>query len=258
MAEKRETNSLKPPSRWAAKTFARMARRRIRKQFNALRLLKSPAPEIPPNRSAVVFLNHASWWDPLVCSFLSQHFWPDREHFAPIEKRALEKYGILKRFGFFPVEQSTSGARDFLRAADAIFDRTGGMIWITPQGEFADVRERPVTFRGGLDLLAKRSPDIACVPLAIEYTFWEERTPELLAAFGEPVSGDVSFEDSLADLQNEVAKASIARDATAFEMVIGGKAGVGGIYDAWRRMKAGLRGKTFDPRHADVTRPSSP
>ena len=56
------------------------------------------------------------------------------------------------------------------------------------KGRFADPRERPLAFKPGLAALAARCPNgCTLVPLAIEYPFWNERLPETLLHFGEPV-----------------------------------------------------------------------
>jgi hypothetical protein len=39
------------------------------------------------------------------------------------------------------------------------------------------------------------------------------------------------------------------RDPTRFQAVLEGRAGIGGVYDRWRRLVAALRGRSFDPSH---------
>jgi hypothetical protein len=39
------------------------------------------------------------------------------------------------------------------------------------------------------------------------------------------------------------------RDAAQFEVLVGGRAGVGGVYDLWRRLRARLRGEAFRSEH---------
>jgi hypothetical protein len=41
----------------------------------------------------------------------------------------------------------------------------------------------------------------------------------------------------------------MSRDPTNFVELVKGKTGVGGVYDLWRRLKAGLHGEKFDPSH---------
>ena len=66
-------------------------------------------------------------------------------------------------------------------------NRRRHLLAVTPQGRFADVRERPVHFEAGLGHLAARVQRALFVPFAVEYVFWEERLPEILVRFGEPV-----------------------------------------------------------------------
>jgi hypothetical protein len=41
-----------------------------------------------------------------------------------------------------------------------------------------------------------------------------------------------------------------ARDPARFRPLLDGRAGIGGIYDGWRRLRAALTGRAFDPAHA--------
>jgi hypothetical protein len=42
---------------------------------------------------------------------------------------------------------------------------------------------------------------------------------------------------------------SMTRDPARFEPLLSGEAGVGGVYDLWRRAKALVRGERFHPQH---------
>ena len=44
---------------------------------------------------------------------------------------------------------------------------------------------------------------------------------------------------------------TVARDPALFTPLMTGKVGVGGIYDAGRRVAATVRGRRFDPSHGD-------
>ncbi len=129
-------------------------------------------------------LNHASWWDPLTCIVISRHFLPAAYHYAPMEAAALKHYALLRKLGLFAVESGTPrGAAQFLRAAHEILSTPNSVLWITPEGRFTDMRSRPAIFRPGLAALVARLGACTLVPLAIEYTFWDERAagdPDLL------------------------------------------------------------------------------
>jgi 1-acyl-sn-glycerol-3-phosphate acyltransferase len=248
------------------KFFIAYCRRRVRRDFHGLRILKSGLPECDRDRPLVVYFNHASWWDPLVCLLLSRDFFPERSAFGPIDSAMLERYGIFKRLGFFGVDPSLRGTRTFLRITHDLLADPRNAVWLSPQGRFADVRERPLRLQDGLAALAAREPDAAFVPLAIEYPFWTEPRPEILVSFGEPIvpgresirtAGEWTgvFADALGNTQDKLAAASGRRDAAEWLEVNRGKTGVNGIYDAWRWLRARLRGEKFNPEHpAEATR----
>jgi 1-acyl-sn-glycerol-3-phosphate acyltransferase len=207
----------------------------------------------------VLFVNHASWWDPLICLLLDRRYFPDREASAPIDARALTQYRFFERLGFFGVEQGTRrGAITFLRTAEARLARPRATLWLTPQGRFADVRERPVRFAAGLGHLASRAPHACYVPVALEYPFWEESRPEALVRFGEPVAlppgiqaneASARLESALATTQDALAEEALLRQPDRFACLLAGGAGVGGIYDLWRRLRAWARGRSFRAEH---------
>lgn len=221
--------------------FGKYATCYLRRHFHAVRLLK------PPNESPkaqVVFLNHAAWWDPLVCLFLARELFRGRPAYAPMEASALQRYGFLKRLGFFPVETGAArGAATFLRTSLAILAQPENMLFLTPQGEFADARA-PLVFAPGLEHLAERAVHATFLPLALEYTFWEERKPEVLLAFGEPGW------DQLGPAQARLAAAAQRRQPDEWEVLLRAKSGVNWPYDLWRRTRARLRGEAFRSEHS--------
>jgi hypothetical protein len=84
------------------------------------------------------------------------------------------------------------------------------------------------------------------VPLAIEYTFWDERLPEALLRFGVPVqlaedaSTEVAserLESALVATMDALKAAAMARDAGAFRLLLRGGRGTGGMYGLVRRMR---------------------
>jgi 1-acyl-sn-glycerol-3-phosphate acyltransferase len=236
--------------------------RYLRKNFHAVRLAKrAPLPELAG--PLVVVLNHPSWWDPLVAALLARRF-PGRTGYAPFDAQALRKYRIFERLGFYPVEQGTPrGAIEFLRVSLALLEKPNTALWITAQGRFADPRERPIVLKPGVGHLVQRLTTGHVLPLALEYPFWEERFPEALAHFGDPLpitSGPTAAEwleriaGALQATQDALREAAVARDPARFETILGGSVGVGGIYDWWRRWTEWLRGERFSPAHGKETR----
>ncbi|MEO8044278.1 MAG: lysophospholipid acyltransferase family protein [Spartobacteria bacterium] len=231
--------------------FSRYAGWYVGKHFHAVRILAPlPSPN-DPAEPLVVFLNHAAWWDPLVCLILRREFFPARSAYAPIEAEALERYRFLKRLGFFAVESGTTrGAAKFLKTSMVILERKESALFLTPQGRFADVRA-PLVFAAGIDHLAARASAALYLPLAIEYSFWEERRPEVLLAFGEaaPVSTASSLNDRLVQLQARLAAAAARRQPNEWTILRKSRSGVNLPYDLWRGLRARLHGEAFRADH---------
>lgn len=252
--------SVPEPKMWLANWFSRHAEKRLRKEFHRVRLL---GPEPPAFEGPLVaYANHSSWWDPLVALAIRPLFFPERQAYAPIAAEMLERYGIFKHLGFFGVDSSSlRGVVEFLQQAEAVLGRPSAMLYLTPQGRFADVRDRPARFQGGIGSLAARVEGAGFLPLAVEYVFWEESKPEILLRFGEirrfPAGVDRTgaarvLESALEAEQDRLAKASMERSAEPFRTVLRGRSGVGGVYDLWRSLRARMSGRTPELGHGKL------
>ena len=233
----------------------------IRRNFHALRLSLRGIPRLLTGRPAVVFTNHPSWWDPALFIVLSRMMYPERPSFGPMDAEALKKYGFFRRVGVFGIEPDTPrGAARFLSVGGRVLADSRAILWVTAEGDFTDARRRPVRLRRGIAHLARRAPGTAFVPLAMEYPFWNERYPEALISFGDPILPESEgprtvdewtdfFEARLSHLMDDLAEDAISREATRFETLIDGSVGVGGVYDVWRRLRAVGAGRAFSARH---------
>ena len=244
--------------------FRWIVRRNFEREFRAVRLQGMNVLR-DLDGPLLVYANHSGWWDPMVAFLLGGELFRTRRHYAPMDAAALKKYNILSFLGVFPVEVSSSrGAVKFLRTGEAIL-RGGGVLWVTPQGRFADVRERPIAFKPGLAALAARVPGCAVLPMAIEYVFWDERTPEALLLLGEPVrvadgetteSVEARLKMALEATMEQMRTRAMSRDAGEFERVlVRGRVGVGGFYGVGQRAKAWLTRKPYQPEHSLPSNP---
>ena len=148
--------------------------------------------------------------------------------------------------------------RKLVEVGEQVLSQHNGMLWLTPQARFADVRERPLRIGSAVAHLIERVPSSVTLPVALEYAFWEERYPEALVRFGAPLEArdllqvgnlpaflELRLEENMAAL----AHLSVTRSAAAFTTMLSGKAGVGGVYDGWRRLRAKVRGEQFRTQH---------
>ncbi len=240
------------PSRFLLRFFDIYLSLYVPFHFNALRLA---SPERFPleARPLIVCINHPSWWDPLTSILISRFLLRGADHYAPIDALSLPRHRILGGLGLFPVEQGTPrGAVQFLRAAQHILSDPNSLLWLTPQGVFTDVRTRPVVLKAGLASLIKRLDEVTVVPLAYEYTYWNEPKPEILAQIGEPLIFARADRDAgervaaaLARTQDELAERALSRDPGQFTTVMAGEAGLRGV---GRNLMAGLRGESHGGR----------
>lgn len=268
--DKTQTGTPLPPRwPWLVPLFRRYACRYVRKHFHAVRLSNSSATFPTTDTPVLVVLNHPSWWDPLIGLVLSRAF-ADREQFAAIDAIAVRKYRFFAKLGFVGVDtKSLRGAAEFLRTGAAILSRPKHVYWVTAQGRFTDVRERPLVLQSGVGHLAARLKYGIILPIALEYTFWTERTPEALVRIGDPLlieehprlSGKewtALIEESLTRTLDALNAEAMRRDPAAFTELLAGKTGVGGVYDFWRRIKSWLRGRKFDPSHEPTIQEAKP
>jgi 1-acyl-sn-glycerol-3-phosphate acyltransferase len=244
--------------------FEKYAGRDLARHFHDVRLSQAqrPDPMAIRGKPLIVYFNHPSWWDPLVCLRLAEQFFPDRRNYAPMDASALSKHGVFERLGFFGVELgSARGARRFLTTSQRVLAQPDSALWIAAEGQLTDPRARPLRLRSGIGHLAVRMRQAVLLPLALEYPFWEERTPEALARFGEEIpAGEAGLkatdwtavlETRLQTALDALAADSLARDPGRFDVLPGGAAGGGGVYDAWRRLKARFRGERLQPEQPE-------
>lgn len=235
---------------WQLRLFTRYISFYLQRHFHALYLLNRISLKPLEGWPVLVCLNHPSWWDPLLALYLSQRFFPERSHYGPIASVGLSKYRFFERLGFFGIDpQSRAGASRFLQIGQAVSECPDCALWVTVQGHFTDVRIRPVRIQSGVGHLTHRCQRLAVLPLALEYAFWNERAPEAFACFGEPIfisngseksaaEWTEQFASALQDTEDVLAQCIQARKTDAFQPLLSGVSGTGGIYDFWRALKA--------------------
>ncbi len=229
------------------------------RRFNAVRVARAGLPVLPAGRPLIICTNHPSWWDPALFILLQSRLFPGRAGYGPMDAAALGKYGLLERMGVFGIElESRRGAQQFLEISGQILSRPESVLWITAQGAFTDVRSRPIRLRPGIAHLVRRTPGAVVLPLALEYSFWNEGKPEALVRFGAPIvaSGAQGVADwvavleaALTETSDALAADSLRRDGRLFVRLIRGSAAVGPIYGAYRRLRALATGQALDVSH---------
>jgi len=243
--------------RWYAPHFAR-------RSFTAVRTSGHPWPTDGAPILAVT--NHPSWYDPVVGTALSFGL-PTDDQYAAIDAAEYAKNWVFRHIGFVPVElHSVRGAADFLRRAGAILAKPGGVLWVTAQGRFVDVRDRPLNLRPGVGHLAKHMTAGWVIPVAFDYPFWDGRKPEALARVGPPIGATEApgrparqwtarIEAALTEVQDALAADARSRDPARFTVLAGPGVTPSTFRDTGRRIIAAVRGRPYYP-HPPADRPS--
>jgi 1-acyl-sn-glycerol-3-phosphate acyltransferase len=234
--------------------------RYVRRYFHAVRCDRDGLPP-PIQRPTVIFTNHSSWWDPAIGALVAARHYARYRHFAPIDAEALSRYPVMKKLGFFPVDRNARrGAAQFIAACEYIFSLNDAILWLTPEGRFRDVRCRPVAMKRGIGHLPEMKPDLVFIPMAVEYSFGEERTAEAAIRFGSPIAVGSEpprtptewtefFARRLESEMDRLAEKVMPRRWDEFALLECGATGVGGIYDLIRRTGAIIRGRPFVASH---------
>jgi len=249
---------------WFVRGFRGYVKRYVRKHFHAVRLSKTGAALPDDGAPLLLVLNHPGWWDPMIGVVLADLF-PAYTHYAAIEATMLAKYKSFNRLGFFGVDAtSLRGAAEFLQTGEAILAEPKRAAWVTAQGEFADARTRPLNLRSGVGHLAARLSTGWVIPVALEYAFWTERTPESLVRLGMPLKLEAKsgtgkvwtarIEAALAETLDGLNAEAATRDPAKFSELLSGTVGVGGVYDAFRRSVALATGQRFDAGHGTTAK----
>lgn len=214
----------------------------------------------------LVAMNHTSWWDVLLGLYAERKFF-GWERYGVMDERQLRRYRFFAKLGMIGVDRtSLGGSREFLAYARELLQNRRRSLWVTPQGEMLSTRQRPIRFQPGLAHIAHGLNRFYFTTVALHYEFWNERLPEAFISLS-PVSlyeqgtmGDRRHwqqeqEQRLEQQLDDLLAAAQSRNEALFVTEMQGKVGVNAMYDALRRLRAGLTGERFVPEHGGVVTP---
>ncbi|QDT11790.1 lysophospholipid acyltransferase family protein [Planctomycetes bacterium K23_9] len=270
MNERSSDQSPPPVTSWLQNGFHRFLSGYLRRHFHAVAITREQRSEstISDQEPLIVYVNHPSWWDPLLAHFLNRQLFPNRQFYAPIDADALAQYRVFAKLGFFGVQSEVmAGASQFLKVSKRILTAPNTALWLTPEGRFADPRDHQAPMMPGLAHVCSKMQSGCVLPLAMEYVFWEERLPVCLVQQGDPIRiADVPQQSSsqdakshwnellcsrLRESQIRLSQMAIARSSEPFENLLHGKKGAGVFYDTMRRLRSLASGRSVRVSHGD-------
>jgi 1-acyl-sn-glycerol-3-phosphate acyltransferase len=172
-------------------------RRKLRAGVSAVRVLGlehlTAAARLGP---VLVCGNHVAFWDGLLIAQVTDLLGLDTRVLMRADQ--LRKAPLLRWAGCFGLEAGDpkDGARA-VRHAAALLDRPGRVVWVFPQGEQRPQWARPLGFSRGHELILRRAPGAALVPLALHYEVGEREQPEAWLRFGPPLAQPRLLEASI-------------------------------------------------------------
>jgi len=250
------------------KCFRLYTRRYLQRSFHAVHRL-GDVPEIASEGRTplLVCLNHSSWWDVPLGFFAATDLigW---ECYGVMDERQLRRYRFFAKLGMIGVDRTgLTGAKEFLGYCERLLRGRRRALWMTPQGEMVSSRTRPIRFQPGLGHLAERLGSFCVTTIALHYEFWGERLPEAFVSLSpvvriEAAEGDfdrkafVHAQEQRLEAQLDTLLALVQRrDATAFQPLLQGRAGVSPTYDSLRALSARGQGARFTAEHGAVVTP---
>ena len=226
--------------------FGTWITRMLRKDFHTVAMARGGTEVLrgldSDNRPLMVIMNHSSWWDPLIGMYLSRTMMPNRPMLAPMEAEQLMKFAFFRKLGIFGIDPDAPGAIDAMGAhvLGRFTARPNTAFWLTPQGEFTDVRA-PIRLRPGAAAVAAKldgftasgAQGCRCVAVASELVFWTDLRPEMLlhaVELAAPAAGQGPgstldwtrrMTTGLQDACTQLTGLAMARDPNAFDVLLG-------------------------------------
>ena len=219
-------------SKWFEKLFSFYNSNLLNRRFfllkvNGLDILRAKPPKVPQ----IIFVNHSSWWDGIVCYRISTLL--KLNSFIMMEEKQLKKLLLFRKLGAFSVvrENPREALESVNYAARLLKQDSERTLWIYPQGQILPNHIRPVRFFHGLSKIIKKTDICRVVPMAIRYEFLGNYKPEIFVKVGEPrLLSDVkpnlvknltaSFETSMSSLLDELNKNILTNNFNDFDQII--------------------------------------
>jgi 1-acyl-sn-glycerol-3-phosphate acyltransferase len=170
----------------AVGAFELLFRRWMRRRVRAVRITGLPA-SLPPARPLLLAANHVSWWDGFVLREVQRALRPGAPLYTLMSSAELERLPFFRLLGVVGIDGGSPGtlasALRFLR--ERLRERPDSVIVLFPQGRIWPSHRRPLGFRPGVELFARRLGPVV-VPVGVHAEPLNAASPTYFASVGEP------------------------------------------------------------------------
>lgn len=159
----------------------------MRLRIAAVRVAHVPG-SLPADRPVLLAANHVSWWDGFILRHLQRLIRPDAPLYSVMTRRELRRFPILGRMGAVGIDPAgpASVARTVQELRHRIAERPDAVIAYFPQGEIGPSFRRPLGFRRGVELFARRL-DAVVVPVGLHVEPLANPAPTVFVSAGDPL-----------------------------------------------------------------------
>lgn len=140
--------------------------------------------------ASIFFAPHSNWWDGIVGYNMMRRVFKTTVRMMVEE---MNRFPILSKAGAFPVNKFSP--QDAMISLKYVVDDLGTHkehgLWIFPQGIIKPPNFRPFEFQTGLTYIAQKIAlkygGINLFPIAVNYAFLREDSPEVIVEVGKPI-----------------------------------------------------------------------
>jgi len=160
----------------------------------------------------VWYMNHHTWWDALIPSFLNSKIFHQRM-WAIMDEKQLRKYPFFRKLGAFSVDRlHPRSALNALEYAVDALQQDHSSLFIFPQGKIEPEYLAQIKFETGLAWLYRSLPNVDFVPIVTTMNSRYSEKPRLFVSIGTPMRSNetdrkklsIQFEQSTTNLLNHI------------------------------------------------------
>ena len=169
--------------------------------------LKNAIGQLSPEIPVILVPNHISWWDGFFCFEVQNRLRPGSGIYSLMLESELKKFPILRKIGCFGIEPGhpASVRRAFLQFRDLVAKNPYRTLTFFPQGKISPLRQRPLGFHRGIEILAKITGRVQYVPLGLHIEPLNHEKPTAFIYAGQPIDSALADVDHKS-LEDEVTK----------------------------------------------------